>query len=132
LVDLSQSVHLLHVLPIGATENTGARLEHLDVVKPQLSSVNIDTYGVKHELVGLRDCSPICAALVSGQVEATSDEVDVSRVNAYVLSRRDGAAEELLHLWQLVELRLKGNVLDPLLSLDKLATSHDIHQNAAY
>ena len=85
LVHLSQSVHLLHVLPIAATEDAGPCLQHLDVIKPQLTSLDIKTYRVENKLVGLSDCLAVLAILISGEIESTSDEVDVSGVDANVL-----------------------------------------------
>jgi len=47
--------------------------------------MNIETDGVEHELVSLCDGLTILAILISGEVEATADEVDVSRVDAEIL-----------------------------------------------
>lgn len=85
LVHLSQGVHLLHVLPIAATEGAGPCLQHLDVIKPQLTSLDIKTYRVENKLVGLSDGLAVLAILISGEVESTSDKVNVSRVDADVL-----------------------------------------------
>jgi hypothetical protein len=72
----------------------------------------------------LCDGLAVLAILVSGQVEATTDEVDVCGVDADILRLRDGAAEEMLDPGQLVKLSLETDVVDPGLALDLLVESH--------
>ena len=123
LVGLSQGIHLLHVLPVAASKYTRPSLEHLNVVKPQLSSVDVKTNRVEHKLVGLGDGLTVLAILVRGEIEATADEVDVSRVDAEILRRRYGTTEEVFNLWQLVELGFEVDVLDPCFALGLLVMS---------
>ena len=82
MIYLAQGIHLLHVLPAAATKNTWPGFEHLDVVKPKLSSMNIQTDRSEDELVSLCDGLAVLPILVSGKVKAATDEVDVSRVDA--------------------------------------------------
>ena len=87
--------------------------------------MDIKTNRTEHELVGLCDGLTVLAILVSGQVEATADEVDVCGVDAEVLSSRYGTAEEVLDPWQLIELGLEGDILNPCLALCMLEKSHE-------
>ena len=77
LVDLAQSVHLLHVLPVAPTKDARTRLVQLDVINPQLSGVDVNADLIKNELISLDDSLTTLAILVVGQIEATSNEVDV-------------------------------------------------------
>jgi GMP synthase-like glutamine amidotransferase len=47
--------------------------------------MDIKTDGGEDELVGLCDGLTILAILISGEVEAAADEVDVGRVDAEIL-----------------------------------------------
>jgi len=127
LVGLSQGVHLLHVLPVAAPKYTRSGLEHLNIVEPQLSSVDIETNGIEHKFIGLCDGLAVLAILVCGEVEATADEVDVSRVNTEILRRRYGTTEEMLDLWQLIQFGFEVDILDPCLALVLLVKSHKTH-----
>lgn len=43
LVDFAQSVHFLHVLPIGSTKSTRTTFEHFKIIEPELSCIDINT-----------------------------------------------------------------------------------------
>jgi hypothetical protein len=77
LIDLPKRIHLLHVLPAGATRITRTGLEHFDVIEPEPSSTDVNANTTEDELVSLSDGLSVLAGLVSGQVEASSNEVDV-------------------------------------------------------
>lgn len=123
LVDFAQRIHLLHILPIAATKNTWTCLEHLDVVKPELSSANVDADLPEYKLVSLSDDLPILAILISGQIVTTSNEVDVGGVECNIWSERDRAPKQVLHLCQFVKLSFECNIFDPLLALATLVKS---------
>jgi hypothetical protein len=55
LVDLPQSIHLLHVLPASTAQISRTCLQHLEIIKPQLSGTNINTDLIQDKLVSLSD-----------------------------------------------------------------------------
>jgi hypothetical protein len=123
LIDLPQSVHLLHVLPTGTTEVARTRLEHLEIIKPQPPGADVNTNTTKDELVCVRNGLTILTGLVSSQIEAPTNKVNVRRVQGNIGSQRNRLAKQNFNLVQLVELGLKRDKLDPLLALDMLAGS---------
>jgi len=77
LVYLSQGIHLLHVLPVAATKYSRPSLQHLDVIKPYPSSINVNADLLEYELVSLCDDLSVLAGRIIDQVVAPPDEVDV-------------------------------------------------------
>ena len=118
LVDLAQSVHLLHVLPVAASEYARSGFQHLKIVEPQPSCVDVNADLLEHKLVSLCDDLSVLAGRVIEQAVSPPDEVDIRRVERNVGSQHDRLAEDVLDLGQLIELGLEGDVLDPLLALN--------------
>src|SRR5690242_13726689 len=124
LIQFPQSIHLLHVLPVCAAEDSRSCFLQFNVVEPKFASININAHLTQHELVCRDNRLSTFATGVICKIETAAHEIDVALEYRNVSTIWNCIGEQLLHSWKLVQLRLEVDIINPYLALNLSVTSN--------